>query len=76
MNVLQTPHRALVSDLATEEQQVPMQAARRPPSSSTVVSYFELVENVTSASSWLNNLQRVIESFSLLALGLGIGFKV
>eukprot|EP00439_Symbiodinium_sp_Y106_P072766 s625_g13.t1 len=25
MNVLQTPHRALVSDLATEEQQVPMQ---------------------------------------------------
>ena len=76
MNVLQTPHRALVSDLATEEQQVPMQAERRPASSSTVVPYFELVENVTSASSWLNNLQRVIEGFSLLALGVGIGFRV
>jgi solute carrier family 45 protein 1/2/4 len=27
INVLQTPHRALVADLATEEQQIPMQVA-------------------------------------------------
>ena len=29
INVLQTPHRALVADLATEEQQIPMQVCVR-----------------------------------------------
>lgn len=53
INILQTPYRALVSDLATKEQQVPMQArfdALRKATSQVIFVFFMAIGNMIGYS--------------------------